>query len=123
MTDERAIVEQQLIAAEHARRDAITRGDLEAIEGGLADHFYYAHIGGLTEGREAFLERTAANLIRFTAASDLAVEPRNGYALLTGKSHIETEDQTLNTLFLSVWERADDGWKIAAYASTPLPTS
>jgi hypothetical protein len=42
---------------------------------------------------------------------------------MTGRSCIETADLTVNTLFLSVWERADDGWKITAYASTPLPSS
>jgi hypothetical protein len=123
MSAERAKMEEELFAAEHARRAAITRGDMAAIESFLADTFYYAHISGLAEEREAYLKRTAANpgLIRSTSSSDLAIQPRPGYVLMTGKSAIETAQMTIHTLFLAVWERTAGGWKISAYASTPLP--
>jgi hypothetical protein len=69
-----------LFAAEHARRDAITRGDVEALKGMLADTYYYAHINGLTEHREDYLARMQAKpgVVRFTSARDLAVQPRGG---------------------------------------------
>jgi len=123
MNAERTKMEEELFAAEHARRAAITRGDMAAIEGFLADTFYYAHISGLTEEREAYLTRTAANpgLIRSTSSSELAIHPRPGYVLMTGKSRIETVQMSIDTLFLAVWERTAGGWKISAYASTPLP--
>jgi hypothetical protein len=123
LSTDQAAIEQELFAAEHARRDAITRHDLAALEACLADTFYYAHINGLTEQRQPYLERTAASpgLIKFTSARDLAVQPRGGYVLMTGKSRIETAAGAIETLFLSVWEQTDGRWKISAYASTPLP--
>jgi hypothetical protein len=123
LSTDQATLEKELFAAEHARRAAIARGDLEAIESFLADTFYYAHISGLAEQRQAYLDRVAANprQIRATSASELAVQPRDGYVLMTGKSRIEADVMTIDTLFLAVWERAADGWKISAYASTPLP--
>ena len=121
--------ETALIATEHARRAAIVRDDVEALAVGMADHFHYAHINGMVEDRAAFLARIGAKVVRTprTEATDLKVTLRGGYALLTGKSYIEfawtTHDNKgfVETLFTAVWEKHDGDWKIAAYASTPLP--
>lgn len=115
-------VEGELIAAEHARRDAVTRGDMRAVEGFLADSFHYAHISGFVETREQYLERESSKrAIRFTSARDLKAQARPGYWLLSGISRIETDTLAIETLFLSVWEHGAQGWKISAYASTPMP--
>jgi len=121
MTLEQAKLEEELFAVEHARREAISRGDMAALESFLADTFYYAHINGLTEEREAYLARTAANpgVILSTSASELKVRQRPGYVLMTGKSRLNLPTGALDTLFLSVWEKTAQGWKISAYASTP----
>jgi ketosteroid isomerase-like protein len=124
LTDEAAI-----IAAERARRAALVNDDLDALTHGMADSFHYAHINGLVEDRETFLARIAAKAVKthHTAATDMAVRVREGYALLTGRSRIEyewtTEDRkgVVETLFLGVWEKQGGDWKISAYASTPLP--
>jgi hypothetical protein len=125
MAGDQGGIEQDLIALEHARREAITRGDFDAVEGFLADTFYYAHINGMAEQREGYLERSRANpgLITETRASEMSVQPRGAYALMTGKSRIATAELSMDTLFLAVWERSDGGWKLSAYASTPLPTA
>lgn len=124
ITDEAAI-----IAAERARREAIMCDDVDALADGMADCFHYAHINGMIEDRAAFLARLRAGVVRtpHTSAHNLTVRLRDGYALLTGVSHIDFEWTTHNnkgrveTLFTSVWEKHGDRWKIAAYASTPLP--
>jgi hypothetical protein len=122
MTPEQKKMEQELFAAEHARREATIRGDVEAMTSYIADTFYYAHISGLVENREQFIARTVANPkgITFTSARDLAVQFRNGYALLTGKSRIDSPVLNFEALFLSVWEKGPAGWKMTAYASTPM---
>jgi hypothetical protein len=119
-----------LIAAEHARRAAIVALDLGALEAMTADWFHYAHISGLVETREEYFARTRASLgspsrIVATSARDITVELRKGYALMTGKSHLDTTAMKFDSLFLSVWEPGDNGWMISAYASTPvhLPAS
>ena len=115
---------ESLIEAEHARRRAIERGDFEALETMTADHFHYAHINGLVESREDYFRRLRGDpttTISSTSASDLSVTLREGYALLTGRSMIVAGPGEFRTLFLSVWEPGGEGWKIVAYASTPLP--
>lgn len=115
---------QSLIDTEHTRRMAIEIGDFDALEAMTADHFHYAHINGLVESREEYFTRLrgdATTVISSTSASDLSVTPRDGYALLTGKSLIVAGPGEFRTLFLAVWEHDGDGWKIVAYASTPLP--
>ena len=124
-SDHHASTEAELVALEHARRAAITLGDIDAVERFLADTFYYAHINGLAEQRDAYLSRCRADpgTISATSASDISVQLRGGYALMTGKSRLETRMGVFETLFLGVWERGDGGWKTSAYASTPLPTA
>jgi hypothetical protein len=116
---------ESLLAAEHARRAAIVALDLDALEAMTADWFHYAHISGLVENREEYFarcraSRNAANRIVATRAWDLVPEIRKGYALLTGKSHIDVAAFKFDSLFLSVWEPGEAGWMISAYASTPM---
>jgi hypothetical protein len=121
--------EEALIAAERARRAAIVRDDIEALEALTADRFHYAHINGMVEDRAAYFERMRSGVVRTpeTSARDMVVQLREGYALLNGISRIAFDWQTrdakgvIETLFLSVWEKHDGAWKIVAYASTPLP--
>ena len=125
MTPEQKTMEQELIATEHARRDATMRGDVDAMTSYLADTFHYAHISGMVDNREQFVARSRANPkgITFTKARDLTVQFRKGYALLSGKSRLESAALSFDALFLSVWEKSEAGWKMTAYASTPMPKS
>ena len=121
--------EDALIAAEHARREALMRDDADALAAGMADTYHYAHINGLIEDREAFLARIRARLVKthHTSTRDLRITFRPGYAIMTGASRIDYEwangqaKGTVETLFTSVWEKRDGAWKISAYASTPQP--
>lgn len=118
-----------LIAAEDERRQAIVRDDADALAAGMTDIFHYAHINGMVEDKDAFLTRIRAGVVRthLNKASDVRVQFRPGYALMTGRSRIEYEWTThenkgvTETLFLAVWEKQGEDWKISAYASTPLP--
>ncbi len=120
-----------IIAAEHARRRALVEDDVDGLAAGMGDYFHYAHINGLVEDRATFLARIAAKAVKTheTQVTDLSVELREGYALLTGRSRIVYEWTTheskgvTETLFLAVWERQGMDWKIVAYASTPLPSA
>lgn len=123
--------ETAIITAEHARRQALVDDDVAALAAGMADHFHYAHINGLVEDRETFLKRIGAKAVKTheTAATGLQARVRGDYALLTGRSRIVYEwtsgdnKGVVETLFLGVWERQGGGWKISAYASTPLPSA
>lgn len=128
---ERNMDEQSLIDAEHARREAMMLGDAETLEAMLAECFHYAHINGLVDDREQYLTRIRSGQVRMphTSAREMQVALRPGYALLTGISLIAFERVDgsargeMETLFTSVWEPGPTGWRIAAYASTPMPIS
>jgi hypothetical protein len=124
-TDDSSHLEGHLIALEKSRREAITQGDLGAVASFLAGEFHYAHITGLMENRDGYLRRMAnqPKLITLTSATELRVSLRVNYALMTGRSFIETDELAISTLFLAVWEPGRDGWKLSAYASTPLPSA
>lgn len=118
--------EQSLLAAEHARRQAIERGEIGLLETMVAAPFHYAHITGLIEDRADYFRRMRADphFIKATSAHDLVATMRPGYALLTGRSHIEIDLElpmpVTETHFLAVWEWQEGRWKILAYASSPL---
>ncbi len=79
---------------------------------------FFAHVPGSQEYLER--ERTKRQ-IRATSSRELKVQLRPGYALVSGISRIETATATIETLFMSVWEKGAGGWKISGYASTPKP--
>jgi hypothetical protein len=119
---------ESLIAAEHARREAMARNDAEALGAMLADRFHYAHINGLVDDRDQYLARISSGKVNmpYTSAREMKVDLREGYALLTGISIIGFEwvdgsaRGEVETLFTSVWESHPEGWRLAAYASTPM---
>jgi hypothetical protein len=131
MTDPSAKAEAAIIAAETARRKAMTDGDAAAMDGFLADHFYYAHINGEVDDRDGYLNRLRAKTVKYVSSEmrDVKVALRNGYAMLNGVSTIKFENfargtsGTVETLFLTVWEAGAGGWRLSAYSSTPLPPS
>lgn len=121
--------DESLIAAEHARRDAMVRNDADALGAMLTERFHYAHINGLVDDRAQYLDRIRSGKVTIphTSARDMKVDQREGYALLTGISIIGYDwvdgsaRGEVETLFTAVWEPRPEGWRIAAYASTPMP--
>jgi hypothetical protein len=121
--------EQSLIATEHARRAAMVRGDAGALGAMICDRFHYAHINGQIDDRDTYLARIASGnlLCPHTSTRDLKPLVRPGYALLTGVSTIGYRwidggpEGEVTTLFTAVWEWHGDRWRLAAYASTPMP--
>ena len=129
MTKESNMDADSLMAAEHARRDAMVRNDADALGAMITERFHYAHINGWVDDRERYLERIRSGKVNtpYTSARDMEVDLRGSYALLTGISIIGFEwvdgsaKGEIETLFTAVWEPHAGGWRLAAYASTPMP--
>lgn len=124
-------VESAVIAAEQERRAAMVAGDVDALDTILGEYFTYAHINGLVEERQAYLDRLRAGAVSTpeSSATNLRCAVRPGYVLLSGRSRIGfawadgSSSGVIETWFLSVWEQDGGRWRITAYASTPLPAS
>jgi hypothetical protein len=120
---------ETLYAAERARREAMVAADVETLSALMCERFHYAHINGLVDDRSQYLDRIATKQVLYThsRAREMKADMREGYAMLTGISEIGyagpggSAPGAIETLFLSVWEPTPTGWRIAAYASTPLP--
>jgi hypothetical protein len=113
---------------EWARREAMMKNDAVALADILAERFLYAHINGIIDDREAYLQRIGSGKTLYTRSTIRDAKPdiRDGYALLTGISTIGykwadgSAEGEVETFFTSVWEPSGDRWKLAVYASTPL---
>lgn len=122
---------QSLIAAEHRRRRLTVEGDADALERMLTADFYYAHLNGMTDGRDSYVARIRGGTVQYPimTAHDLDAHLIGTAGWVRGVSRVgyrvpATGDEGLSeTLFLSVWSCEDGEWRIAAYASTQLPAT
>lgn len=122
---------QSLIAAEHRRRRLTVEGDADALEQMLAEDFYYAHLNGMTDGRDSYVARIRAGAVRYPVmtAHDLDAHLIGTAGWIRGVSRVgyrieaSGEEGLSETLFLSVWSYEDGEWRAAAYASTQLPAT
>ena len=124
MTDDLA---QTILAAERRRCDAMIAGDPAGLGGLLSDDLQFHHATGVVDDKAAFLAKMAAGRIVYAAIAwseerVTALGPDS--ALLTGRMttdvRVEGTDKRLNNRVMTVWARADGGWRLLAFQSTPI---
>lgn len=113
-----------IVAADEKRRAAINANDAAALAPLLAEDLVYIHSNGLTEGREAYLDRVRSGPGRYQnlKVSDFTVRRRGDSAVCDGAVCFEYgapggKPIVVDARFLAVWRRDGDAWRLAGYAS------
>ena len=109
------------IEREEARfLDAMRRGDLPFLENAFSDNYLFLGADGSTSGKERALAdfRNPGFELARLDVSDCRITADENTAVVTGRSHIEgrigENSLTGQYLFMRVWTRRDDGWKVIA---------
>lgn len=111
---------------EKRRCEAISTGNLEALESLLDDDLTHTHRNGLTQGKDEYLKGLAGRP-RSTSRGPLDIRVLGDVALMLGvlENVFEAEEgrpsRVVRNQALQVWVRRADGWKQTAFASSPLP--
>jgi hypothetical protein len=119
-----------LLRLERTRCEAISAGDLAAVEKLLATELTHTHASGVTEDKATYLEGLRGQARQTTRGDDLRVRLYGDVAVMTGtlrNSYAPAEPggqgRTVELLALQVWVRRDGGWQQVAYATSGRPRS
>jgi hypothetical protein len=114
-----------VIGAEHARCDAITCGDLAALDQLLAVDLTHTHISGVTQDRATYLDTVARRPRATRRGDDLRVRLLGEVAVMTGTvintfaaPGDEEPPREVRLSALQVWTRLDGRWRMVACAAS-----
>jgi len=118
---------QAVLAAEDRRYQAMLDGDLETLDALCADQLSYTHSNGVRDTKAEYFAKVREGYYvyhridhpveRVAVAGDAAVVIGRMTADLTSGG----ARKTIDCLATAVWTRGADGWRLLAYAPTPLP--
>jgi ketosteroid isomerase-like protein len=116
-------------ALDRDRCRAMEAGDVARLEQIFAPEFTYIHRNGLSEGREAYLDRLRRREVFYGPPATEEVELRlyAGSAVMTGRFRMEitfADGRTpaqLDNRFLAVWVDFGGNWRLVAWSSTGIP--
>ena len=122
-------VEQEVLAAERSRRDALVADDMAAFALLIADDVTHVHTTGIVQGKAALLNH-AGGFLRFINIErhDLKVRAVDeNLAIMTGgmtntvarRGHYERVE--VQAFVTQVWERRDGRWQVINFHATRLP--
>jgi ketosteroid isomerase-like protein len=117
-------LEQELMHLEQQRIDAVTRGDLPALERIFADDLLYTHSNARQETKQQFLESVKSGNIKYEAMkhSDLKVQLFGDTAVLRGKSDIKGiangQSFAFPIRFITVYVKRNGRWQMTVWQST-----
>ena len=120
---------QAILAADARRFAALTRGDLAALDGLLANDLTYTHTNGQMETKAQFLETLRSGKLRFLSAkpSEQAVRVYGDIAVVTGRAEVKArakgQEVLLPLRFTEVWVKSGGAWKLTAWQSTQVVES
>lgn len=117
----------ELDRADQARYRAMIDGDLDALDRLLHEGLSYTHSSALQDGKAAYLESLRSGQVRYLDADvqEVVRQLHGDMAVMQGKALlraiVDGVERTLDNRFLSVWKRDGGGWRMLAWASTPIP--
>lgn len=123
-------IEQEVLAAEQARRDALVADDMTAFAAIIADDVTHVHTTGIVQGKAELLGH-AGGFLRFINIErrDLKVRTIDAdYAVMTGamtnivarRGHDERVE--VHAFVTQVWARRDGRWQVVNFQATRLPS-
>lgn len=120
-------VADQIRALENRRYQALTDGDVAALEELFADDLVYTHSDAKTDTKRSFLAKLASGELKYGQVGhpESALVVHGDCALvfgdMTGDVRVGDQQRVLNNKSLSVWVREGGRWVLLAYQPTKYP--
>jgi ketosteroid isomerase-like protein len=119
-------VEQAVMHLEQERVDAMTKGDLAALDRILADDFIYTHSNARLETKPQLFDALKSGAFKYEEIrhSDLKAQVYGDTVVLRGKSDLKIKANNLplafQIRFLGVYVKANGRWQLTTWQSTRL---
>jgi ketosteroid isomerase-like protein len=123
MTDDVAGV----LAAEDRRYQAMLDADLDTLDALCADELSYTHSNGVRDTKAEYFDKVRSGYYVYHRIDHPVerVEVVGDAAVVVGRMTADLDSggarKSIDCLAIAVWTRSGDGWRLLAYAPTPLP--
>ena len=127
MTTQREVADQ-IRALEDGRYQAMTDGDVAALDGLFAADLLYTHSDATTDSKRSYLDRLASGYFKYGPIShpETGIVVHGDCVIVSGAMRGEVEIgghlRVLNNASLSVWVREGESWLLLAYQPTKYPS-
>jgi ketosteroid isomerase-like protein len=118
----------QIRALEARRYEAVTAGDVAALDGLFAADLVYTHSDASADSKQSYLEKLAAGHFKYGPIShpEHSIVVHGDCALVVGdmrgEVQIAGQVRVLNSRSLAVWVRENEGWVLLAFQPTKYPS-
>ncbi len=119
--------EKEILSIDDARYKAMVAKDYVTLDKILADTLRYNHSTGRSENKNEYMAILTSGKVSYAAATrkSIAMTSYGNTVVCHGTIELQVlangETRHLNSAYLNVWVKGDNGWQMAAWASTPLP--
>lgn len=124
MTDTK---QAEVWAFEEARRIAMIKGDVAALDQLVSEALIYTHSSGGQDSKPSWLSKVASGDLRYetVAFTEPTITVIDGTALIAARMSAKVlragQPGNVSSLYLAVWVREPAGWRLAAVQATPVP--
>ena len=120
-------IEKEILAIDDKRYKAMVEKDYVTLDKIFADTLRYTHSTGRSENKAEYMGMLTSGKVAYTAATrqSVAMTVYGDTVVCHGTIELQVlangETRHLSSAYLNVWVKGDNGWQMAAWASTPLP--
>ncbi len=113
----------EIIALENRRVEAMTKGDVKALEEILADDLIYTHSTARIDTKASFIEAISSGRSNYKSVERKDVEVRQfgDTAVVTGHAMFHVGDNKFGARFIDVYAKRNGAWQMVAWQSTKTP--
>tara|TARA_B100001123_G_scaffold293474_1_gene327113 strand:- start:6201 stop:6551 length:351 start_codon:yes stop_codon:yes gene_type:complete len=114
---------EEIIALENKRIEAMTSGDLKALDEILADDLIYTHTTARIDTKASFIDaiKTGRSNYKAMDRTDVQVRDFGDTAVVTGHADIQVGDNRFQARYLDVYAKRNGSWQMVAWQSTRVP--
>ena len=112
---------------ESRRFRAMCEGDIATLDSLLGDSLVYTHSSASTDSKASYMAAFRAKKWIYQRVERPVEEIQvfGDFAVVTGRAEIEVSidgrPRRLNSRYTDVWVKGQNGWRMVAWQSTPIP--
>ena len=116
-----------VLAAEDRRYQAMLDADLDALDGLCADALSYTHSNGVRDTKAEYFTKLRDGYYVYHRIDHPVerVDVSGDAAVVVGRMTADLDSggvrKSIDCLAIAVWTRSPEGWRLLAYAPTPMP--
>lgn len=114
---------EEIIALENRRIEAMTKGDVAALEEILADDLLYTHTTARIDTKASFIDAVSTGRSNYKSIErkDVKVRDFGDTAVVTGQAKFHVGNNKFEARYIDVYAKRGDAWQMVAWQSTRVP--